>query len=108
MKKNIAINDETLIIDILLDRFERDKSLQEIREDYEDLVLMIARERAANGEGSRRLAALDVLTRFQLKLVLESSLRLRTRRRTQWSQRSNEPLMAAWINHVQAAVGMAS
>jgi hypothetical protein len=65
------MNDEMLVIDILLDRFGRDKSLQIIREDYEDLELMIARERSANGGGSRRLAALNVLAQFQLKLVLE-------------------------------------
>jgi hypothetical protein len=50
------MNDETLIIDILLDRFERDKSLQEIKEDYEDLELMITRERAANGDTDRQAA----------------------------------------------------
>ena len=32
---------------------------------------MIERERAANGEKSHRLAALNVLAQFQLKLVLE-------------------------------------
>jgi hypothetical protein len=65
------MNDEMLVIDILLDRFGRDKSLQKIREDYEDLELMIARERSANGEETRRLAALNVIAQFQLKLVLE-------------------------------------
>jgi hypothetical protein len=39
--------------------------------DYEDLELLIERERLVNGEGSRRLAALNVLAEFQLKLVLE-------------------------------------
>jgi hypothetical protein len=65
------MNDEMLVIDILLDRFGRDKSLQKIREDHEDLELMIARERSANGEETRRLAALNVIAQFQLKLVLE-------------------------------------
>jgi hypothetical protein len=65
------MNDEMLVIDILLDHFGRDKSLQKIREDYEDLELMIARERSANGEETRRLAALTVIAQFQLKLVLE-------------------------------------
>ena len=32
---------------------------------------MIARERAANGEDSHRLAALNVLAQIQLKRVLE-------------------------------------
>jgi hypothetical protein len=59
------------ITSILIDGFSNDKTLKQIQQDYEDLELMIARERAANGENSRRLAALNVLARFQLKLVLE-------------------------------------
>jgi hypothetical protein len=64
------MNNES-ITDILLNHFAGDKSLKQIQQDYEDLELMIARERAANGEDSRRLAALNVLAKFQLKLVLE-------------------------------------
>jgi hypothetical protein len=63
--------EEPSITDILLDHFGTDKTLQEIRQDYEDLELIIERERSANGEGSRRLAALNVLADWQLKLVLQ-------------------------------------
>ena len=59
------------ITSILIDNFSIDKTLKQIQQDHEDLELMIARERAANGEDSRRLAALNVLAQFQLKLVLE-------------------------------------
>ena len=59
------------ITSILIDHFSIDKTLKQIQQDYEDLELMIARERSANGEDSRRLAALNVLAQFQLKLVLE-------------------------------------
>ena len=59
------------ITSILIDHFSIDKTLKQIQQDYEDLELMIARERAANGENSRRLAALNVLAQIQLKLVLE-------------------------------------
>jgi hypothetical protein len=56
---------------ILINHFGSEKALSEIRQDYEDPELMIVHERSANGEDSRRLAALNVLARFQLKLVLE-------------------------------------
>jgi len=59
------------ITSILIDHFSIDKTLKQIQQDYEDLELMIARERSANGEDSRRLAALNVLAQIQLKLVLE-------------------------------------
>jgi hypothetical protein len=59
------------ITDVLINHFATDKSLREIQQDYEDLELMIARERAANGEDSRLLAALNVIANYQLKLVLE-------------------------------------
>jgi hypothetical protein len=59
------------IIEILIHNFKDGKTLQEVREDYEALEQMIERERSANGEGSRRLAALNVLANWQLKLVLE-------------------------------------
>ena len=59
------------IIEILINNFADGKTLTEVREDYEDLELLIERERAATGEGSRRLAALNVIANFQLKLVLE-------------------------------------
>jgi hypothetical protein len=62
---------DEIITDILLNHFATDKSLREIQQDYEDLELMITSERAANGEKSRRLAALNVLARFQLTLILE-------------------------------------
>jgi hypothetical protein len=47
--------EEPSVTDILISHFGTDKTLQEIRQDYEDLELMIERERSANGEGSRRL-----------------------------------------------------
>ena len=59
------------ITSILIDHFSIDKTLKQIQQDYEDLELMIARERSANGEDSRRLAALNLLAQIQLKLVLE-------------------------------------
>ena len=59
------------IIDILIHNFSDEKTLTEVREDYEDLELLIERERTANGVDSRRLAALNVIAQFQLKLVLE-------------------------------------
>jgi len=59
------------ITSILIDNFSIDKTLKQIQQDHEDLELMIARERAANGEDSRRLAALNLLAQIQLKLVLE-------------------------------------
>ena len=55
---------------MLIDHFSIDKTLKQIQQDHEDLV-MIERERSANGEKSHRLAALNVLAQFQLKLVLE-------------------------------------
>jgi hypothetical protein len=63
--------EEPSVTDILISHFGTDKTLQEIRQDYEDLELMIERERSANGEGSRRLAAFHVLADWQLKLVLQ-------------------------------------
>ena len=59
------------IIDILIHNFSDEKTLTEVREDYEDLELLIERERTANGVDSRRLAALNVIAQFQLKLVLK-------------------------------------
>lgn len=59
------------VTDILITHFGADKSLREIGHDYEALQEMIERERSANGESSRRLAALHVLALLQLKLVLE-------------------------------------
>ena len=59
------------IIEILIHNFADGKMLTEVREDYEDLELLIERERLANGEDSRRLAALNVIAHFQLKLVRE-------------------------------------
>jgi hypothetical protein len=63
------MNDD--ITEILIHNFEDGKTLSQVRQDYEDLELLIERERAANGKNSRRLAALNVLAQFQLKLVLE-------------------------------------
>jgi hypothetical protein len=65
------MNNES-ITDVLINHFATNKSLREIQQDYEDLELIIARERAANGEDSRRLAVLNVLAQIQLKLVLEN------------------------------------
>ena len=59
------------IIEILIHNFADEKTLTEVREDYEDLELLIERERSINGVDSRRLAALNVIAHFQLKLVLE-------------------------------------
>jgi hypothetical protein len=59
------------ITDILIHNFADEKTLTEVREDYEGLELLIERERSANGKDSRRLAALNVIAQFQLKLVLE-------------------------------------
>jgi len=65
------MNNVTPITDILIQNFSREKTLKDIQQDYEDLELLIERERAANGDDSRRLKAINVLTGFQLKLVLE-------------------------------------
>jgi hypothetical protein len=62
------------ITEILLTHFATDKSLKQIQQDYEDLELMIERERTANGEDSRHLAALNVLARFQLQLVVSNTI----------------------------------
>jgi hypothetical protein len=62
---------DSSITDILINNFSDEKTLTEVREDYEDLELLIERECSTNGKNSRRLAALNVLAQFQLKLVLE-------------------------------------
>ena len=59
------------IIEILIHNFSDEKTLTQVRQDYEDLELLIERERSTNGVDSRRLAALNVIAQFQLKLVLE-------------------------------------
>lgn len=59
------------ITDMLINHFGTERTLCEVRDDYEDLELMIDRERAASPDGSRRLAALKVLARLQLNLILE-------------------------------------
>jgi hypothetical protein len=64
------MNDLT-VTDILINNFATEKSLKQIQQDYEHLKLMVEHERAATGNESRRLAALNVLSKFQLKLVLE-------------------------------------
>lgn len=65
------MNDETELIDILINNFGRDKSLQEIGWDYNDLEWMIVKERTSSSADSRRLAVLNVLLRFALKLARE-------------------------------------
>ena len=65
------MNDETDLIDILINNFGRDKSLEEIGRDYNDLEGMIVVERASSSADPRRLAALNVLLRFELKLARE-------------------------------------
>jgi hypothetical protein len=70
LKEDIAMKDES-ITEILINHFGKDKTLREVGLDYEALQREIKHERSANGEGSRRLAALIVLERFQIKLVLE-------------------------------------
>jgi hypothetical protein len=62
------MNDE--ITEILIHNFKDEQTLTQVREDYEDLEVLIDRERATNGKNSRRLAALTVLHNFQLQLVL--------------------------------------
>ena len=52
------------IIELLIHNFEDEKTLTQVREDYEDLELLIERERSTNGVDSRRLAALNVLAQF--------------------------------------------
>ena len=63
--------DETELIDILINNFGRDKSLQEIARDYNDLEWMLVKERTSSGVDSRRLAVLNVLLCFELKLARE-------------------------------------
>ena len=58
------------ITSILIDHFGTEKTLQEVGKDYEALQEMIERERSSNGERSRRLAALQILARIQLQVVL--------------------------------------
>ena len=65
------MNDETDLIDILINNFGRDKSLQEIGRDYNDLEWMVLKERTSSRADSRRLAALNVLLRFERKLARE-------------------------------------
>jgi hypothetical protein len=64
------VKDKTSIIDILLNNFRADKTLREVGLDYEALQREIERERSANGEDSRRLAALQVVAQFQLQVLL--------------------------------------
>jgi hypothetical protein len=59
------------IIELLIHNFEDEKTLTEVREDYEDLELLIERELVANGKDSRRLAALKILSSLQLELLLK-------------------------------------
>ena len=63
------MNDD--IIDILIHNFQEGRTLTDVREDYEALKRIIKHEHTASGENSRRLAALNVLAQFQLRLVLE-------------------------------------
>jgi hypothetical protein len=74
--KHKSTEDKTMkdlpsITDILINNFGRDKSLNEIADDFESLELEIAREKSAPGEDTQRMAALKILTSFQLRKVLE-------------------------------------
>jgi hypothetical protein len=65
------MKDETTITDILVNNFSRDKSLNELADDYEALELELAREKSTHGEDTKRMTALRILSSFQLKRVLE-------------------------------------
>ena len=65
------MKDETSITDILINHFGRDKSLNELADDFETLELDIAHEKSTHGEDTQRMAALKILLSFQLKRVLE-------------------------------------
>ena len=59
------------IIDLLINNFEKDKTLKEIAHDYQHLEWMLVKERSSGSADPRRLAALNVLLSFELKLTLE-------------------------------------
>ena len=65
------MKDETNITDILVNNFGRDKSLNELADDFEMLELAITREKSSHGEATQRMTALRILFSFQLKRVLE-------------------------------------
>ena len=55
------MNEKPTITEILVNNFERDKSLSELADDYEALELEIDNEKSRHGEGTQRFAALKVL-----------------------------------------------
>jgi hypothetical protein len=59
------------IIDLLINNFETDKTLKEIAQDYQHLEWLIVKERSSGSADPRRLAALNILLHFELKLTLE-------------------------------------
>ena len=65
------MKDETTITNILVNNFGRDKSLNELADDYEALELEVAREKSTHGEDTQRMTALKILSSFQLRRVLE-------------------------------------
>ena len=58
-------------IDLLINNFEKDKTLKEIAHVYQHLGWMLVKERSSGSADPRRLAALNILLRFELKLTLE-------------------------------------
>jgi hypothetical protein len=65
------MKDKPTITEILINNFGQDKSLNELADDFETLELEVANEKSAHGEDTQRMAALKVLSSFQLKRVLE-------------------------------------
>ena len=63
------MNDD--LIDLLINNFEKDKTLKEIAHDYQQLEWMLVKERSSGNADPRRLAALNILLHFELKLTLE-------------------------------------
>ena len=65
------MKDETTITDILVNNFGRDKSLNELADDFEALELELTHEKSAHGEDTQQMTTLKILSSFQLKRVLE-------------------------------------
>ena len=59
------------IIDLLINNFSKDKTLKEIALEHQHLEWLIVKERSSDSGDSRRLAALNILMRFELKLTLD-------------------------------------
>jgi hypothetical protein len=59
------------LVDLLIKNFEKDKMLKVIAHDYQHHGWMLVKERSSGSADPRRLAALNILLRFELKLTLE-------------------------------------